>query len=114
APYISMASFFDAKAKGAPLAFLLQEDGYAALPVPAGLASKAPRAEAGKLLLAYFMTPEVQALFSKNNQPGAMPGAAFPDWLPEAANLPRDVMSYKFLAEEYGPMLARNKAIFGN
>jgi iron(III) transport system substrate-binding protein len=114
APYVSTNIYVDAKAKGAPLAFLLQEDGYAALPAPVGLAVKAPRPEAAKLLLAYFMTPECQALFTKSGQPGVMPGAPGLDWLPELATYPRHVMSYEFLTQNYGPMLARNKQIFGN
>ena len=114
APLTSTNIYIDAKNKGAPLAFMLQEDGYAALPAPTGLAVKAPRPEAAKLLLAYFMTPECQALFTKSGQPGVMPGAPGPDWLPELNKYPRAVMSVDYLSNEYGNMLANNKVIFGN
>ncbi|MGH6924922.1 MAG: ABC transporter substrate-binding protein [Propylenella sp.] len=114
APLTSTNIFIDAKGKGAPLAFMLQEDGYAALPAPVGLAAKAPRPEAAKLLLAYFLTPECQALFTKSGQPGSMPGAPGLDWLPELEKFPRKVMTFEFLSEKYGPMLENNKKIFGN
>ena len=114
APYVSYNFFIDAKNKGAPLAFLLQQDGYAALPAPAGLAKGAQHPEAAKLLLAYFMSPECQALLTKSGQPGAMPGAPGIDALPELQKFPREIMSWQYLSDQYDSMLTANKQLFGN
>src|SRR5262249_8747576 len=112
--YVSLNTFLDAKDKGAPLAWVIPQDGYAALPVPLGLAAKAARPEAAKLMLAYLFSPEAQALMAKSGLPGAMPGSPGVDGYPEVAKAPRHVMSYKFLNDDYVPMLANNKKIFGN
>jgi iron(III) transport system substrate-binding protein len=114
APFVSLNDYRNAKSKGAPVAWVIPTDGYPAIAAPNGLAVKAPRPEAGKLLLAWFLTPEAQALFLKSGQPGSMPGGPGPDDFPELATLPRYTMSVKWLQEEYGNMLTKNKAIYKN
>lgn len=113
APFISLNSFIAAKEKGAPVALVFPSDGYAAIAAPNGLAVDAPRPEAGKLLLAWFQSPEAQALFTKSGQPGAMPGAPAPEDYPELAEYPRTTMSTDWLQNEYPKMLERNTEIFG-
>jgi ABC-type Fe3+ transport system substrate-binding protein len=113
APYVSFNTYKRAVAAGAPLAFCLQKDGYAALPAPASLGKGAVREEAAKLLLAWYLTPEAQALFSKSGQQAIMPGAPGLADLPEASQYPRHVMTWQYLDSEYGKMLEANKGRFG-
>jgi iron(III) transport system substrate-binding protein len=112
APYISLNSFLSAKEKGAPIHLIFPSDGYAAIAAPNGLAVDAPHQEAGKLLLAWFQSPEAQALFTKSGQPGAMPDAPVPEGYPELAEYPRETMSTDWLVNEYPKMLERNTEIF--
>jgi iron(III) transport system substrate-binding protein len=111
-PYISLNSFLTAKEKGAPVALIFPSDGYSAIAAPNGLAKNAPHPEAGKLLLAWFQSPEAQALFTKSGQPGVMPGAPAPEGYPELSTLPRKTMSADWLQNEYPKMLERNTKIF--
>lgn len=113
-PFVSLNTFLDVRSKGAPVDYVIPSDGYAAIAAPNGLAVKAPHPEAAKLLLAWFLSPEAQALFTKSGQPGAMPGAPNPDGFPELAKYKRYTMSTDWLRNEYGKMLARNKEIFKN
>jgi ABC-type Fe3+ transport system substrate-binding protein len=113
APYVSFNTFKRSVKAGAPLSYCLQKDGYSALPAPTSLAKHAQHTEAAKLLLAWYLTPEAQALFSKSGQQAIMPGAPGVDGLPQATTYPKEIMTWEYLDKHYEQMLNDNKKIFG-
>jgi iron(III) transport system substrate-binding protein len=113
-PIIAYTQFANAKKQGAPLAFVFPSDGFTALPAPFALVAKAPHADAAKLLMAWTMTPDAQAILSlKIGQPGTMPGAPPMAGLPPGENPKVYILDWKYLQDKYPALLEGFKKTFG-
>jgi len=110
-PIVARTQFLNAKKQGAPLEWIIPAEGYTALPAPVALLARAPHAEAAKLLMAWMMTPEAQALFAKTGQPGVMPGAPPLD-LPAGTSTTRFILDWRYLQDNYPGLLQGFKKTF--
>jgi iron(III) transport system substrate-binding protein len=112
-PLTAYTQYRNAKQAGAPLAFVFPSEGYSALPAPFALIAKAPRADAARLLMAWFMTPPAQALLSGIGQPGTMPGAPSLAGMPPGTTTTRFILDWRYLQDHYPALLQTFKQIFG-
>ncbi|MFI4981702.1 MAG: ABC transporter substrate-binding protein [Nevskiales bacterium] len=113
-PIVAYTQYANAKKQGAPLEFVFPTEGITALPAPFALVAKAPHADAAKLLEAWTMTPEAQAILStKINQPGTMPGAPPMAGAPPGTNPKVFILDWRYLQDNYPGLLAGFKKTFG-
>lgn len=112
-PIIAYQQYLNAKKQGAPLGYVAPSEGYAAIPAPIALLSKAPHPDAAKLLIAWLMTPDAQRLIAETGQFGTMPGAPAPSGLPSGENA-GFLLDWRYLQAHYFDNLKLFKKTFSN
>ncbi|WP_417510160.1 ABC transporter substrate-binding protein [Microbacterium sp.] len=113
-PAYPMAFYLRDRASGAPVNWVLPEDGVHLSPHYVALLKGGPNSDAAKLLMAWLFTPEAQQASAELGYYPLLPGEAGPNGLPPADEL--DLLkpiSLTDVLEVHAKNLAEVKAAFG-